>query len=94
MEERIKKEVYKKAYKPYDVVTDKDGNVGFIQEVNVKLTCATYSVKWIVKNQTITAWWEHEELTKHCNIFEKIAENSCHPFGNGKDQIQKLFEEW
>ena len=78
----VSEKTLKNAYKPYDIVTDKNGNVGFIQEVDIN-DCQpethqiSYSVEWIVGQGEKTAWYNHEELTKHCNIFVKIAECSC-----------------
>jgi hypothetical protein len=96
---KIEKETLQKAYKPYDVVTDIDDNVGLIQEVNIN-TCQSgfdsqieYSVCWLIrKTNPKCAWFDHEELTSHCNLFFKIAENSCHPMGNNSDWVKKLFK--
>jgi hypothetical protein len=87
-----------KAYKPYDVVTDNDGNVGFIQEVSVN-SCQegfknqiSYAINWLVSNNNKIAWFNHNELKVHCNMFIKIAESSCHPSGRNKEWVTSLFE--
>ena len=87
----------KKAFKPFDVVTCKGGSVGFIQEVNIN-GCQnelrwqlSYAVNWIVGKETKHAWWEHEELTYHCNLFVEIAQAMCHPFGTSEEFVAKLF---
>lgn len=91
----LSEKTLKEAYKPYDIVTDKNGNVGFIQETSVN-DCQpeghqiTYSVEWIVGKGEKSAWYHHSELTKHCNMFVKIAECSCHPFGNNGTNVEKL----
>ena len=92
---KVTEEVLKNSFKPYDVVTDKNGNVGFIQEVSVN-ECQpaphkiSYSVEWMVGRGEKSAWYNHSELTKHCNIFVKIAECSCHPFGNNERKVSQL----
>lgn len=91
----ISEKTLKEAYKPYDIVTDKNGNVGFIQETSIN-DCQpephqiSYSVKWIVGKGEKSAWYGHSELTKHCNMFVKIAECSCHPFGNNGRKVERL----
>jgi hypothetical protein len=83
-------EAIKKSYKPYDIVSDKNGSVGFIQEVSVNdgrsnpQDQLSYAVKWFYGNNIKHAWFYHEELEKHGNIFEEIALASLHPFGTGK----------
>ena len=82
-------------YKPYDVVTDKQGNVGFINEVNVNTsdkesTRMSYAVTWIVGKSGMSSWHTYSELKVHCNLFVKIAECSCHPFGRNVIHVQKL----
>ena len=95
MDYEITNEALSESFKPYDIVTDSLGNIGFIQEVSIN-TCQPppfqiqYSVTWLVgKNKH--AWFQKEELTRHCNLFVKIAEVSCHPFGHNKEWVQKLF---
>jgi len=94
----IKKKTLEDAYKPYDVVTDENGNVGFIQEVNVN-NCQTeakyqisYAVNWLVGDEDKHAWFHHEELTKHCNIFMEIAKCSTHPMGHKSKWVPELFK--
>ena len=86
----------KKAYKPFDVVICKSGSVGFIQEVNVN-PCQdkienqlSYAVCWIFGKETKHAWWRHEELQVQCNLFVKIAECMCHPFGGNEEFVGKV----
>ena len=93
----VSEESYKKALKPFDVVTDKVGNVGFVKEVSVN-NCQTsfehqisYAVTWLVGTNSKVAWFDHSELKKHCNIMAKLAENSCHPFGHNARQVETLF---
>jgi hypothetical protein len=93
----IKKETLQKAYKPYDIVTDSENNVGFIQEVSVNDSQNNfdsqiqYSVNWLIGHNKI-AWFDHNELKRHCNLFIKIAESSCHPMGHNDSWIEKLFK--
>lgn len=74
-------------YKPYDIVSSTFGAVGFIQEVNVN--SKTYAVNWFFGGLKY-AWWKHDELTRHCNMFVKIAESSCNVNGNCKEYVSQL----
>ncbi len=92
----VSKETLEKAYKPYDIVTDRHKNVGYISEVNIN-DCQegfedqiSYSINWLVGNQDKIAWWDHKELTRHCNLFVKIAESSTHPMGDGERWVKPL----
>lgn len=90
----VQEDTYAKAYKPYDVVS-KNGCFGHITEVSVN-TCQKepnhqiqYAVTWyngIMKY----AWFSHDELAFHCNLFVKIAEASCHPHGHNSKHVEKL----
>ena len=92
--EEVTEKTLKEAYKPFDLITDKDRNVGIITEVNVN-RCQpepyqiSYSVEWLIGSSK-TAWWEHKDLKKHCNIFVKIAECTCYPFGQNQGDVKKL----
>lgn len=93
----VTKETLDWAYKPFDVVTNKNGDVGFIQEVNVN-DCQSnpyhqisYTVNWLVGDEYKDAWFNHDELTVHCNLFIKIAESACHPMGHKSRWVQTLF---
>jgi len=95
----ITEETIKKAHKPFDVVTDANGNVGYIDEVSFNESQpepyqVSYSVEWLVSKETKCAWFEHKELTVHCNLLVKIAENACHPIAllNGNTQLIKFLE--
>lgn len=88
----ITKESYKKAHKPYDVVTIKNHTgVALITEVNCN-RCQdefkyqiSYSVQWLIKGthskgepfSSKNSWYNHEELKVHSNIFMVIAMTSC-----------------
>ena len=92
---KITEETLKNAYKPYDIVTNENGDVGFIQEVNIndgqpEPYQIDYAVNWLVGDETKHAWFDHSELKKHCNFFVKIAESSCHPSGNNEMEVSKL----
>jgi len=89
-------EALNKSYKPYDIVSDKNGSVGFIQEININ-DCQseiewqlTYAVKWFYGNNRKHAWFCHEKLEKHGNIFEEIALASIHPFGTNKEYTKVI----
>ena len=94
----VKEETLKWAYKPYDVVTNENGDVGFIQEVSVNSSQShpehqiSYAVEWMVGDVSKHAWFSHNELTVHCNIFIKIAESSCHPMGSNSRAVKDLFD--
>jgi len=84
-------EFLKYTYKPFDVVTNENGDVGFIQEVSIIDGRMNYSVCWLVGNETKHAWFNHNELSKHCNLFIKMAQNQCHPMGNSRSDVEMLF---
>lgn len=94
---KVAKETLRWAYKPFDLVADKKGNVGFIQEVSVNNCQETpnaqisYAVNWMIGNNDKYAWFLHKELTVHGNILIKIAECACHPMGNNARSVQNLF---
>jgi len=84
-----------RAYKPFDVVTNQDGRVGFIVEVNVSSTQTTenemisYSVTWLTGGGR-SSWYTRDELTVHCNLFAKIAEAACHNMGDNHMYAEKI----
>ena len=93
----VTQETLDNAYKPFDVVTNGNGDVGFIQEVSVN-DCQDipenqirYAVNWLVGKENKRAWFDHHELTLHCNLLIKIAESACHPMGHNSGHVQKLF---
>jgi hypothetical protein len=92
----VLQETIQQAYKPYDIVTDANGNAGFIQEVNVNVSQPdpenqiSYSIKWLTGNNSKVAWYEKRELVRHCNLFTKIAEVSCHPMGQSERWVSRL----
>lgn len=92
----VEKTTIKKAYKPFDIVSDNDGNIGFIQEVSVNkcqpnpIDQISYAVKWLAGDNIKHAWFDHKELKKHCNLFVKIAECACHPMGDNKEYVNRL----
>lgn len=94
--ENITIETIKWAYKPFDVVTNSNGDVGFIQEVSVnddqdeKVHQISYAVRWLVGDEYKSAWFSHGELTAHCNLFVAIAECSCHPSGGSSSSVRLL----
>lgn len=93
----ITQETLNWAYKPFDIVTTKNGDVGFITEVSVNtgqedpMWQIQYSIEWLVGDEDTTAWWDHNELKLHCNLFIKMAETMCHPMGNNSCRVQDLF---
>ena len=93
-------ETIKNTHNPLDIVTDKDGNVGLIQEVSLNDCQVTpkhqvsYSVTWLTGNNGIHAWFYHDDLKRHCNLFEKISEMACHPMGRNERHVKKLFKNW
>jgi len=95
MDNKIPENILKEAFKPYDIVTDSYGCVGFINEVHIN-TCqpepypVSYSVEWLVGRIGGSSWYEHYELKKHCNLFVKIAECSCNKFGNNGKKVSEI----
>ena len=93
---KVTKKALKKAYKPFDIVTDFTSDVGFIREVAIEesfgKTEMIYSVEWLIKGSTPKhAWYRQEDLTSHCNLFMKIAEAACNPTGQGRGIVPHLF---
>lgn len=90
----IKNSVFKSALKPFDVVTNPEGDVGFIREVGVNedqwlvKEQIKYAVHWIVGNETMGAWWYRKDLTFHCNFFIEIARSLG---GGNSEHVQRLF---
>ena len=90
-------ESYRKAHKPYDVVKIKGHKgVALIKEVSCN-SCQdgfedqiSYSVAWITGKETTVAWFDHDEITVHSNIFMVIAELSCHNFGTNESEVKKV----
>jgi len=89
--------IFDKCYKPYDIVSHKDGSVGFIQEVSINRSQSPddnayvqYAVRWIYGSQTVFAWFSQDELKKHCNLFEEIAKASCHPVGHSASDVSRI----
>ncbi len=90
----------KKSYKPFDIVSDKDGNVGMIREVSVN-SCQesfesqiSYAIAWLTGDMGKVAWFNHGELKRHCNIMLKIAEEMCHPMGGNARKVESLFSHY
>lgn len=89
-----------KAYKPFDVVSDKDGNVGFVREVSVNVcqpsgleNQISYAVTWLFRvTNPHSAWYVNTDLSKHCNLFEEIAKTTCHSMGGSGRWVEKLFK--
>lgn len=82
------------AHKPFDIVTDIEGNVGMITETNIN-ECQSpamigYSVEWLIGDQTKVAWWGHEDLKVHRNIMIVIAEEMTSPHGSSRRHVAKL----
>lgn len=93
---KIEEETYKWAYKPLDIVSDKDGNVGMIREVSVN-SCQedpnwqiSYAISWLTGSVNKVAWFDHKELTQHCNIMIKLAE--CAAGHHNDRQVKTLFK--
>lgn len=93
----IKTDTIKDAHKPYDIVTDSKGNVGYIQEVSLndcqpcKEHQVSYAVNWIVGKGDKHAWYDGEQLEVHGNMFKEIAKCSCHPMGHSASDVDNLF---
>ncbi len=93
----VSKQTLAWAHKPFDVVTNRAGDVGFIQEVSVN-DCQsdpthqiTYAVDWLVGNDK-HAWFFHNELKSHGNLLIKIAESACHSMGSNAKHVKPLFK--
>lgn len=84
------------AHKPFDIVTNVAGDVGIIQEVSIN-SCQessdsqlSYAVRWLVGNERKFAWFDHNELKVHCNLFIAMGEMACNPRGNNANWVSKL----
>jgi len=92
----ITEETLSKVHRPFDFVMSKKGGFGYIQEVSIN-ECqegfdnqVSYSVNWIISKDEKNAWWDHEDLTVHGNMFKELAKCACHPFGSNKLMIDKI----
>lgn len=93
----ITKESYRKTHKPYDVITIKGyEGVALIKEVSCN-SCQdvfedqiSYSAVWITGKESKVAWFNHDEITVHSNIFMIIAELSCHEFSNNDIEVKNV----
>ena len=97
---KIHDNVFKKCFNSLDVVSDKDGNVGYISEININDSQSdekwqlSYSVNWLMKKtRPKNAWWGHDQLTKHSNIMDSFSRGLCHPFGSGEKSL-KMLSKW
>lgn len=96
---KITDDTIRKSLTPYDLVENiSDGSIGFIQEVGIN-ECqsspenqASYAVNWMIGPCTKHAWFTCKELKKHCNLFQKIAESSCHSAGSGRRGVKRFFD--
>lgn len=96
----VKKETLQNAYKPFDIVTNKRGSVGFIREVDVNDSQdnpkhqISYAVNWLVGKEYKCAWFSQDELIRHCNLFIKISQSACHQSGDNASNVESLFNSW
>jgi len=96
--DNVTEQTINNTHKPFDIVTNLDGDVGFIQEVNIndcqphKDDQISYAVKWLVGNETKHAWFRHYELRAHGNLFVIIAECACNSTGRNSHNVQMLFD--
>lgn len=97
----VSDETIRLAYKPFDVVSDEKGNVGFIQEVSVnhcqpdpknQIQYCVHWMRWIIGTNIKSAWFDHGELTRHCNLFAEIAKCVCHPHGGNSEYVDRLMK--
>lgn len=94
---KIKKETFDSFYKPFDVVELKDGSVAYISEVSVSPHQSdpkhqvSYAISFLIqKGYNKVAWYDHDELKVHCNLFVKIAEGSACSMGSSEEWVKKL----
>ena len=96
---KVEKETLKKAYKPFDVVSDKNGSVGYIRETNVN-NCQesfdwqlSYAVTWLVGPTTKSAWFHHNDLTVHSNLMFSFMKDMTNNFSNSARYVEHLFNQ-
>ena len=93
-------------FKSLDIVshTTEDGerHVGMVATASLTeedegVYRAKYSVKWLVGGEDLySAWWDHKDLDRHCNIMVKVSEamsymtNKAHEV---KEQFNHMSEE-
>ena len=78
--------------KQLDFVLTPLGSVAMVKEVSTTQGIRAYSLAFIYRNHVAiepekTAWWNTTELTKLSSLGRLLAENMCHPFGDGKKTI-------
>lgn len=81
-------------YKPFDIVKDKNGNLGMILDSSINngqdilKHQISYSVDWFDCNNH-RSWWDHQDLTYVNNIFLMMALNNTNNYK--EDTIKILF---
>lgn len=96
---KVERDTLKKAYKPFDVVSDENGSFGYIREVAVN-TCQvgfdnqiSYAVTWLAGPTTKVAWFEHTDLKVHSNLMFSIMKDVTHNHSNNDRWVELLFNQ-
>lgn len=94
----ISEEALRDSLKPFDVVSTREGGVGFISETSLNRgqpshkRQVSYAVTWMIQPvHHKVAWWLTEDLTYHCNLMVLISQNMCNQFGSGGRDVPLLF---
>jgi hypothetical protein len=78
--------------KALDIVKTPGGGIGFITETNNNGKEASIEfIKGLNPNHERNAWWSEKELTVIDSIPKMIAMATAHPFGRGKEDVERFF---
>jgi len=80
--------------KALDIVKTPGGGIAFVTETNNdgKKVSITYIGELNPKHE-YNAWWNHEELEIIDSIPRMLALSMAHPFGEGKKDVTKFFNQ-
>ena len=96
IKDKITDDIIKKSFKPYDIVSDKTGSLGFIQDVNFNRYQpeefqVSYSIHWVMGKGDRHSWYDHDDLTRHGNVFIEIAKMATDHRCGTEGDVERIF---
>ena len=78
--------------KALDIVRTPKGGIAFITETNNEGTKASINyIGDLNVGDEHNAWWSKSDLEVISSIPKMLAEATAHPFGRGRDDVDKFF---
>lgn len=79
--------------KPLDFVRTHEGAIGLVVETNDGGKMASVAFVYIPEEVSIlkNAWWDKSELRVVNNLPYLLANNLYHPFGRGREDVEKFY---